>query len=245
MTYAPGRLDFLLLLAMIVGMAIEVVRFTSLIRAPARGVRDQSRLPTYRYFLVYQWALVAAIALLWATDTRPWGQLLLGRPHSLGFAVCFVLAVAYLFVATKQSRALVVRTELPQALRTQLRSTEGITPHTARERELWTFVAITAGVCEEVFFRGFLLTFVASFTGLVAAVAITAMLFGLYHAYYGWAGILKTGGLGCVFALIVLWSGSLIPAMILHGTIDLMSGDIAYHILARSPVAAVPSKSPG
>ncbi len=39
--------------------------------------------------------------------------------------------------------------------------------------------------------------------------------------------MLETGGLGLVLALIVLWSGSLIPAMILHVTIDLMSGDIA------------------
>jgi membrane protease YdiL (CAAX protease family) len=237
MTYAPGRLDFLLLLAMIMGMAIEVALFTKLIRAPGRGSRDESRLPTYRYFVVYQWALVAAMALLWIADKRPWSQLLLGRPHSLGFAICFVVAVAYPIVATKQRRALASRPELPEALRTQLRLTEGITPCTPGERELWTFVAITAGVCEEVFFRGFLLTFVASYTGLVAAVAITAMLFGLYHAYYGWPGMLKTAGLGLVFALIVLWSGSLIPAMILHVTIDLMSGDIAYHVLMRSPVA--------
>jgi membrane protease YdiL (CAAX protease family) len=233
--YTPGAVDLVLLAVMIVCMAIEVGLFAHLIRAPARGVLDQSRLPTYRYFVVYQWGLVAAIALVWIADKRPWSALLLGKPHPLGFAVCFVLALAYVIVATKQRRGLLNRPELSTALRAQVASVGGITPHTPQERKLWTCVAITAGICEEVFFRGFLLAVVASYTGLAGAVVATAILFGLYHAYYGSSGILKTGALGFIFALIVLWSGSLIPAMILHATIDTMSGDIAYHVSRFTP----------
>ncbi len=233
--YAPGTVDLVLLVVMIVCMAIEIGLFARLIRAPARGVHDQSRLPTYRYFVVYQWVLVAAIALVWIADKRPWGVLLLGKPHPLEFGICFVLALAYVIVATKQRRALLDRPELATALRAQVASVGGITPHTPQERKLWTFVAITAGICEEVFFRGFLLAVVASYTGLVGAVVATAVLFGVYHAYYGWSGILKTGGLGLLFALIAVWSGSLIPAMILHATIDTMSGDVAYHVNRFTP----------
>jgi uncharacterized protein len=88
-------------------------------------------------------------------------------------------------------------------------------------------------LCEEVLFRGFLLTFVASLTGLPAATAITVVLFGLFHGYYGWKGVLKTALFGLVATLIVVWSGSLIPAVLIHGTVDLTSGDLAYRVLVQ------------
>jgi membrane protease YdiL (CAAX protease family) len=34
--------------------------------------------------------------------------------------------------------------------------------------------------------------------------------------------------------LIALWSGSLIPAIIIHATVDLTSGDIGYLVLSRT-----------
>jgi membrane protease YdiL (CAAX protease family) len=74
----------------------------------------------------------------------------------------------------------------------------------------------------------------ASVWGIIAAVPICAVLFGLYHAYYGPYGILKTAAFGLFMTLIALFSGSLIPVIIIHATVDLTSGDIGYLVLSST-----------
>ena len=243
MIYAPSRIDFVLIAVMILLMVIEVRLFAGLYRAFARGATRQTRLLAYAYLLVYQWAMVACLITLWIARDRPWSTLLLGSPHRGPFATCLGLALAYIVLALRQQQALLGRTELLEAVRRQIAEIEPIAPRTPHERRLWTWVAITAGCCEEVMFRGFLLAFFASLTGLIAAVAITAMLFGLFHGYYGWRGILKTAAFGLVLTLGALWSASLIPVVVLHAAIDIISGNLAYRVLARfgSTAPAEPS----
>jgi membrane protease YdiL (CAAX protease family) len=233
MRYVPSRIDLALLLVMIVLMAIEVVAFGVLFRAAARGTPRGSRLPSYVYLIVYQWAMAVSIAALWIATGRPWSALLLGVPNRWGFGASLALSVAFLVLAALQRRALFKRPEISETTRRQILDFEPMAPHTRRERRVWTFVAITAGCCEEVMFRGFLLAFFANWVGLVEAVAINVAAFGVFHAYYGWKGIVKTGAFGLVMALLALWSASLIPVIILHAGIDLSSGDLAYRVLSK------------
>jgi membrane protease YdiL (CAAX protease family) len=109
-----------------------------------------------------------------------------------------------------------------------------LVPHTPTERRLWTLVSISAGVCEEIFARGFLLSLVAGFAGLIAAVPIAALLFGLGHSYQGWSGILKTGMIGFILTIVALVSGSLIPVMVMHFAIDYITGDVGYAIVSHA-----------
>lgn len=233
MRYAVSRIDLALLLVMIVLMAIEVVVFGALFRAAARGTPRGSRLPSYIYLIIYQWAMAASIAAVWIATSRPWSALLLGVPNRWGFGASLALSVAFLVLSALQRRALLKRPEIPEAIRRQILDMEPMAPHTRQERRVWTIVAITAGCCEEVMFRGFLLAVFASWVGLIAAVAINAAAFGIFHAYYGWKGILKTGAVGLVMALLALWSASLIPVIILHAGIDLNSGDLTYRVLTK------------
>ena len=233
MRYAVSRIDLALLLVMIVLMAIEVVVFGALFRAAARGTPRGSRLASYIYLIIYQWAMAASIAALWIATSRPWSALLLGVPNRWGFGASLALSVAVLVLSALQRRALLKRPEIPEAIRRQILDMEPMAPHTRQERRVWTIVAITAGCCEEVMFRGFLLAVFASWVGLIAAVAINAAAFGIFHAYYGWKGILKTGAVGLVMALLALWSASLIPVIILHAGIDLNSGDLTYRVLTK------------
>ena len=75
--------------------------------------------------------------------------------------------------------------------------------------EHWTFawVAITAGICEEMLFRVLVIyvlqhQFPSLSWGMI--VAITALIFGMAHLYQGWIGIVGTGLLGAVLAIIYL-----------------------------------------
>jgi membrane protease YdiL (CAAX protease family) len=99
-----------------------------------------------------------------------------------------------------------------------------ILPVTREERAWFALVAVTAGICEEVLYRGFLIRYLSNgpwHAGLWMAVAIASISFGLAHGYQGLSGIIGTGLLGAVMAVLFLASGSLWLPMALHAIIDL------------------------
>jgi membrane protease YdiL (CAAX protease family) len=104
-------------------------------------------------------------------------------------------------------------------------------PRTPGERRGFAAVSITAGICEELLFRGFLMWYFAGW-GIVAAVVVSSLLFGFAHIYQGIQSVPRTGILGLVLCLIVVAAGSLWPAIIIHAAIDLNSGDLGYRALS-------------
>lgn len=80
---------------------------------------------------------------------------------------------------------------------------------------LLLIVAFGAGICEEVLFRGLLLRAYGRL-GSGRAVWLTALLFGLFH--FNPQNFAAPAILGLLFGYLVLWTGSLYPAMIAHIT---------------------------
>lgn len=106
----------------------------------------------------------------------------------------------------------------------QLSSLQAMMPATAREHWQFAVVAVTAGICEETLFRGFMgMTFSELFPGapLWVTVAVLAVVFGFAHWYQGWRGVLTTGAIGAALAVLYLAANSLWPGMLLHALIDL------------------------
>jgi uncharacterized protein len=98
-------------------------------------------------------------------------------------------------------------------------------PVTLIEYLPYSALAITAGVCEEFIYRGFLLAALFRMGWPVwVGVVLTSALFGFAHAYQGRAGILSTGIFGVVLALGRLGFGSLVPVMMWHAGLDLAAG---------------------
>jgi len=100
----------------------------------------------------------------------------------------------------------------------------GMIPNDPAERAAWIGVSLTAGVCEEVLFRGFLIRFLhggALDLPLAGALAGSCLCFGLAHVYLGLKGVLRTAITGFGFGLLYLLSGSLVPCIVLHALMDL------------------------
>ena len=85
-------------------------------------------------------------------------------------------------------------------------------PRSPRENRLFILVSITAGVCEEILYRGLLLAVLIPLVGTWPAVLLTSVVFGLGHTYQGTKGVVKTGLVGLVMALLTVFSGSLFIA---------------------------------
>ena len=97
-------------------------------------------------------------------------------------------------------------------------------PATRLERRWWILIGLTAGICEEILFRGFLLRYLNTspwHLNLRLALLVSSLIFGLQHLYQGAKGVIATTVLGALFGLLFLLSGSLLLPMILHAALDL------------------------
>lgn len=102
-------------------------------------------------------------------------------------------------------------------------------PGTEMEKRYWFFISTTAGLVEELIYRGFLLFLLGRlFPGIpfLVCILVSAVLFGLAHSYQGPAGVLKTGIAGLFFMLVYVSTGSLLPGILLHFLMDYSAKDI-------------------
>lgn len=105
------------------------------------------------------------------------------------------------------------------------RLTYHLMPRTARERRLFLGVSVSAGICEELTYHGFLL---AGLTGWLGngwwAAAIANLAFGVLHGYQGQAGVIRAGLMGYVLSLPVIVGAGLWPAMAAHFLVNALLG---------------------
>jgi membrane protease YdiL (CAAX protease family) len=137
-----------------------------------------------------------------------------------------ILAIAYLILdilryRTNPAYRNLVNSKIQQA--EQPAFVEHMQPKTRTEKRLFLAVSLSAGVLEEVLYRGFLITTLSSGSlalNIWIAVIIAAVLFGMGHLYQGLSGMLKTSIIGLIMGIIFAATGSIITCIILHIIID-------------------------
>jgi len=185
------------------------------------GHDPSARLHHYRRGITFEWAgaaLVGLLALLAQSRLRslwPPGDHTEVARQIPGIAVALVVITAvYRFGGQVTRRALAV----------QLRPVAALLPRTPAERRVFALLALTAGICEELLYRGFglaALRWAAPGLGQPALIAVTAVAFGLAHLYQGRMGVALTGLVGAYLAWIAIATGTLVPVMLLHALLDL------------------------
>jgi len=109
-------------------------------------------------------------------------------------------------------------------------------PVDKNELPAYIIMCITAGICEEIIFRGFLITYVRSFFELSRyattwAVVIPAIVFAAAHYYQEMKAVVKIALLSVLFGFIFIYSGSLWIVIVLHFGIDLVGGLLSIRYL--------------
>lgn len=154
------------------------------------------------------------------------------KAASLGFLVAVSVGLALpAFMAAYSPK-------VRDRLLTQFDKIDFFLPRTAEELRWFVLVCLTAGICEEVLYRGFLIAYLAVWplkAGGLGAILFSSLMFGTAHLYQGVKGIVVTGILGLVMAILFLWTGNLIAPMVFHTLIDLR----AWFILRLRPKNAV------
>lgn len=98
-------------------------------------------------------------------------------------------------------------------------------PRGAVESLLWIVLSASAGICEELVFRGYFQRQLAALArGRWLAVPLQAALFGIGHGYQGARACAKIALYGAILGALALWRRSLRPGMIVHAATDILGG---------------------
>jgi len=136
-----------------------------------------------------------------------------------------VLAVAIFQVPTVIRLA---RSNCPKRIKIANPELATMSPRTQSELSWWVALSISAGFCEEFVFRGYIIWAFQPVFGLWGSAAFSLVVFAIAHSYQGLKGVLAVGAAGLILTLVVLISGSLWPAIVLHALVDIGQGLTAW-----------------
>jgi uncharacterized protein len=212
----------ILLSLLVLFVAAVVVGWLSVALAPD--------LPPMLVFIVAQGLVVlAGVALLLRRRATRWRDIgLVGLqpvdvPRALG-ALVLMVAVAYALTLLLELIAPGVMEAHTEGLTRVARMLVGDLP--------FGFVIagmLFVGFYEEAFARGFLLRRSRQLLGGIwMPVLVSSILFGLGHAYQGWAGVVQTALIGVVLARLTLYWGTLWPAILAHAALNTLTIALAH-----------------
>jgi membrane protease YdiL (CAAX protease family) len=232
----PVFVDHLLIVCVTVLLPIHDLLFwyPRVVHA-ARRDRPRARAHAYRESMSVEWALVAVTMAWWALRDRPWEDLGFAAPGGWGFWLGAAIAATIFVVVTRQRLALSrdPGPEVRQAVLAQLEKVRPLLPHSRPELRRFAMVSITAGICEEVLFRGLLIWYLRALVPTVVALALASALFGMAHAYQGTKGVIQTGFVGLGLVILYVLTGSLWVPIAVHAFFDLNSGLLAHAFLGE------------
>jgi hypothetical protein len=174
-------------------------------------------LPSYAIIIAGEWVVFAVT--LWGSHTAFVGYVarVLQDPRSLlwDLPVAVILATVLVFMSPAIVR--VMGSEGWASL-------QGMLPTTGVEIAAWIVMSITAGICEETIFRGYLQQQISGWTGhIVIGIIGQAAVFGLCHAYQGWKKVVLIFVWGCVFGACAWLREGLRANMVAHAALDIFS----------------------
>lgn len=179
----------------------------------------------FRRLLLLEWVLaalcVAVVLLAPRVSLGAVGLRLPEGPVAISISVLAVLAALLLLAGTARTA---VRTRPGTELPAGSESVLAMLPRTDVERRLFALVSLTAGICEELVFRGFLIALAAAVVPAApvwVCMLVAAVVFGLAHAYQGAAGVTSTLLIGVLLGTLYLVTGSLLAPMLVHTLVDL------------------------
>jgi len=242
MTAGPLPLDHAVVLVFVVlSPIVDLVWFYPWL---LRGARSRA----YALGILGQWMGAACVLALWFHSARPWTALRLGAVSPSGAGIGLVLAVAFVSLLIYQRRALLARPDRLVAAFRDIGGAGPLVPRTPGESRGFLLLSISAGICEELLFRGYLMWYLATWTGLAWAAVISSVVFGAGHLYLDGRSALKAGIVGAVMAGITIAAGSLLPAMLIHAAVDMNSGSLGFRAAAlgglNAPGAPTPPAAP-
>src|ERR1700722_11217799 len=185
---------------------------------------DTNRVHYYVVTILFEWLLVALVVagvrrsggcllIVFGEHWRSAWQVL----RDIGIAIGFWIAAAMILWGV----GWLLRVA-------ELGRTVSMLPQRAIELAFWIALSVTAGICEETVFRGYLQRqFMALTKSAPAGILLSAATFGAAHAYQGFRMMILIALYGAMFGILAYWRGTVRPGMIAHAWNDSFNGVLA------------------
>ncbi|HEU4792684.1 MAG TPA: CPBP family intramembrane glutamic endopeptidase, partial [Nitrolancea sp.] len=177
----------------------------------------------YWRILAVEWIVVGLLLLirgpqqlffLGDVGTLPWE---LSRSTVLSMAIGALASIVVVAVVGRLSPAVRAR----QAKQTA--PLMPLLPRTRNERLLFVAVCLTAGICEEVIYRGFLIQYLIDLPiglSFTTALLFSSLLYGLAHLGEGPVGMVRASLFGGFLGLLFLSPGILYFSIMIHTSVN-------------------------
>lgn len=218
--------DIAMLAIIVIGLPLEALLTLKSGRAEMASGKPEVRIKRYTQTITLLWGLSLPIIVLWAASGRSWAdlgfQVEMHSMAALGWALAGLVAAFFTY-----QYAMVARSE---SSRQQLRDgmaknsiMANFMPQTDGERRVFNLVGISAGIAEEIIFRGYLIWTFNLFMPLWGAAVAALLVFTILHAYQGANQLPTIFVIGALVTLVFVLSGSIWPAIALHVFVDIIN----------------------
>ncbi len=211
--FRKSRLSYFTLFLLLILWPVSSIIFVG---DPSEALKSLSVSLIYLVYLptmVIQWLIFALIYLTTYRERTGLAGIGFNRIRLIDFfwAIAFLL-FSNLLLSLLALLLKTINLEIPGEV-------ELILPNTITEKILWVALSITAGICEESAFRGYLITRIKIFGGTktwILPIIIASFAFGSGHSYQGVGGFILISIYGAMFAILFIRTKSLWPCIIAH-----------------------------
>lgn len=207
------------------GLFIAFIVGLSIVGAVATKPKNYAvhHVPSYLFIILQEWLMLAFV--WWGLRMRKVPlSVLLGERHRgwRGFgrdvAYAAVFWIGSLFVLGVVGLILEkLHVGSPKAPMNVI----NLAPQNLLQYVLWGCICISAGICEELLFRGYLLRQFSSLGGKIwVGVVVSSLIFGCAHGYEGLANMIRIFIFGILFCMLLLKTKSIRPGIIGHAWFD-------------------------
>jgi len=210
-------LHTLILLAVQGGMVYRTAMRASQMRAAV----DLNRVQMYSRTIITQWLMFAFVLLgVWLAGS-PLFTVLGERWRSAGQVFRDIgIGVGFSIVST----VLLSVFDLHEHGGDPDQAVRYLMPHGGVEMALWIALSVTAGICEETLYRGYLQRQFAALTrNIPVGILLSGAAFGLSHSYQGFHRAAVIGLEGALLGSLAYWRRSVRPGMIAHAWKDALA----------------------
>lgn len=202
---------------------------------------DNKRLLYYGNGLML-WGMALITVLVWHFQERKfedlgfdWGAL----PFSLD---AWLILIAFVVLYGADALSETGSEEKRNLTKEHFLQNVGFLPANAVDYTHFIFLALTAGICEEIVFRGYFINYFQWWfedwsnqkLAFALVILLPAISFGITHLYQGWKAVLKIVAMAVLFGAFFLMTGTLWPIMIIHVVVDLVGGLVSWRLLDES-----------
>lgn len=230
-TEGLSLVDIAMLVVIVLGLPMEALLNLKKGREELASNAPGVRVKHYTQTILLLWAISLPVIVLWAVSGRDWAEIGFQIPtgpyamYGLGLAGLITMFFLYQHAVVSKSRE--AREKYRDGILGNARIANFM-PHTDDERQLFNLMGVTAGITEEIVFRGYLIWVLSLFAPLWVAALIALALFTVLHLYQGADQLPSVFGMGGLLTLVFVLTGSLWPAIALHIFVDVINNQTVW-----------------